>query len=121
MTSNNNHLLDLATNVRLVYTLMKEEGRINGKEEYYQGRLDAYRSVSEDIREKLGLGEAEFETKITERFAFKQISKLIPTKTLTERGTWEAYEDGRYVITCKEGRVINVEEDHKYNQQLREK
>jgi len=121
MTSNDNRLLDLVTNVRLAYNIMKDEGRINGREDYYQGRLDAYQVVTENIREKLRLTEAEFKTILDERFAFRIMSKLIPTSTLNENEEWVKYENGRYVITCKNGRIINVEEDYEYNRRLREK
>ncbi|MBI2146861.1 hypothetical protein HYU19_00105 [Candidatus Woesearchaeota archaeon] len=119
--NNDNTLLDLATNVRLAYNLLKNEGRVNGREDYYQGRIDAYRAMDDDIRELYGLDEAAFKRRIDERFAFKQMSKLIPRSTLNENGEWVKYDDGRYTVTCKEGRVIDVEEDHEYNQRLRKK
>ena len=125
MTLDLNPLLDLATDIHLRYNLLKGEGRINGKEAYCEGRLDAYRAMSDNIQKQLGLGEANGESElvktINERFAFRLISKLGVRTELKNDGSWEMPEDGRYIVTCKAGRIINVEEDYEYNRRLREK
>ena len=121
MALDDNILLDIAANVRIAANVIKDEGRINGRKNYYRGRVDAYRAVEDGIREKLRLTEAEFQSRLDERFAFRMVSKFIPTKTLKDYGRFEAYDDGRYTIICKEGRIIDVEEDSEYNQRLREK
>lgn len=119
--NNDNTLLDLAIHVRMAYNLLKNEGRVNGREDYYRGRIDAYRAMDDGIRELCRLDETAFKRMIDERFAFKQMSKLIPRSTLNEDGEWVKYDDGRYTVTCKEGRIIDVEEDYEYNQRLRER